>query len=190
MKRFLFIILTALLACAASQAATRKVVYVVMDGIPADYIERVHPATVFDVARHGGYARASTGGEIGGYSQTPTISAVGYMNILTGTWLNKHNVPGNSNLDPNYNYWSLFRIAKQQPAGRITVRYSSEPGNPRPTTSRSTSFVTVTSLRARPCGGLTAVRMSLPSIRSCAARLRSAYAPLRPILVGSICGCR
>ena len=121
MKRFLFIILTALLACAASQAATRKVVYVVMDGIPADYIERVHPATVFDVARHGGYARASTGGEIGGYSQTPTISAVGYMNILTGTWLNKHNVPGNSNLDPNYNYWSLFRIAKQQPIERKSV---------------------------------------------------------------------
>ena len=125
MRRFLFIILTALLACAASQAATRKVVYVVMDGIPADYIERVHPATVFDVARHGGYARASTGGEIGGYSQTPTISAVGYMNILTGTWLNKHNVPGNSNLDPNYNYWSLFRIAKQQPRNFTTALFSS-----------------------------------------------------------------
>ena len=125
MRRFLFIILTALLACAASHAATRKVIYVVMDGIPADYIERVHPATVFDVARHGGYARASTGGEIGGYSQTPTISAVGYMNILTGTWLNKHNVPGNSNLDPNYNYWSLFRIAKQQPQNFTTALFSS-----------------------------------------------------------------
>ena len=125
MRRFLFIILTALLACAASQAATRKVVYVVMDGIPADYIERAHPATAFDVARHGGYARASTGGEIGGYSQTPTISAVGYMNILTGTWLNKHNVPGNSNLDPNYNYWSLFRIAKQQPQNFTTALFSS-----------------------------------------------------------------
>ena len=145
MRRFLFIILTALLACAASQAATRKVVYVVMDGIPADYIERVHPATVFDVARHGGYARASTGGEIGGYSQTPTISAVGYMNILTGTWLNKHNVPGNSNLDPNYNYWSLFRIAKQQPQNFTTALFSSwtdnrtvliGAGNPRPTASR------------------------------------------------------
>lgn len=124
MKRILFVAL-ALLAIAGAQASTRKVVYVVLDGIPADYIERVHPATVFDVARCGGYARAYTGGEIGAYSQTPTISAVGYMNILTGTWLNKHNVPGNSNLEPNYNYWSLFRIAKEQKRDCKTALFSS-----------------------------------------------------------------
>lgn len=124
MRRLVFMIYV-LLACVAAQAATRKVVYVVMDGIPADYIERVHPATVFDVAAHGGYARATTGGEIGAYSQTPTISAVGYMNILTGTWLNKHNVPGNSNLKPNYNYWSLFRVAKEQKKNYTTALFSS-----------------------------------------------------------------
>lgn len=124
MKRILFVAI-ALLAIVGAQASTRKVVYVVLDGIPADYIERVHPATVFDVARHGGYARAYTGGEIGAYSQTPTISAVGYMNILTGTWLNKHNVPGNSNLEPNYNYWSLFRIAKEQQRDYKTALFSS-----------------------------------------------------------------
>ena len=61
-----------------------------LDGIPADYIERVHPKNIFDIASKGGYARAYTGGEVGAYSQTPTISAIGYMNILTGTWMNKH----------------------------------------------------------------------------------------------------
>lgn len=124
MKRVLFLAF-ALLVMTQAYAKTRKVVYVVFDGIPADYIERVHPATVFDVAEHGGYARAYTGGEIGGYSQTPTISAVGYMNILTGTWLNKHNVPGNSDLEPNYNYWSLFRIAKEQKRNFTTALFSS-----------------------------------------------------------------
>ncbi len=106
-------------------AKERKTVYIVLDGIPADYIERVRPKTVFDIANKGSYARASTGGEIGSYSQTPTISAVGYTNILTGTWVNKHNVPGNSNLKPNYNYWTIFRIAKEQRKDYKTAIFSS-----------------------------------------------------------------
>ena len=88
-------------------------------------IERVHPKNIFDIASKGGYARAYTGGEVGAYSQTPTISAIGYMNILTGTWMNKHNVNGNSNLNPNYNYWSLFRIAKNQNKDFKTALFSS-----------------------------------------------------------------
>ena len=91
MKR-LFLFLVVLLTLSTSYSKNRKVVYIVLDGIPADYIERVHPKTVFDIAEKGGYSRAYTGGEIGTYSQTSTISAIGYMNILTGTWMNKHNV--------------------------------------------------------------------------------------------------
>lgn len=109
----------------ALQGKTRKALYIVLDGIPADYIERVHPKNIFDIASKGGYARAYTGGEVGAYSQTPTISAIGYMNILTGTWMNKHNVNGNSNLNPNYNYWSLFRIAKNQNKDFKTALFSS-----------------------------------------------------------------
>ena len=115
-----------LLCCAQGLTAKqRKTVYIVLDGIPADYIERVHPKTVFEIAERGGYSRAYTGGEIGAYSQTPTISAIGYMNILTGTWMNKHNVNGNSNLKPNYNYWSIFRIAKSQEKDYKTALFSS-----------------------------------------------------------------
>lgn len=113
MKTCLSCLLLLFCLCSA-QAKTRKAVYIVLDGIPADYIERVRPTHIFDIARQGGYARAYTGGEVGGYSQTPTISAIGYMNILTGTWMNKHRVNGNSNLKPNYNYWSIFRLAKAQ----------------------------------------------------------------------------
>lgn len=124
MKR-LFLFLVVLLTLSTSYSKNRKVVYIVLDGIPADYIERVHPKTVFDIAEKGGYSRAYTGGEIGTYSQTSTISAIGYMNILTGTWMNKHNVKGNSNLSPNYNYWSLFRIAKNQDKDFKTAIFSS-----------------------------------------------------------------
>ena len=113
MKSVLFSVLALCMAFGVA-AKERKAVYIVTDGIPADYIERVHPRTIFDIASQGGYCRAYTGGEIGAYSQTPTISAVGYTNILTGTWVNKHNVPGNDNLKPRYQYRSLFRTAKEQ----------------------------------------------------------------------------
>lgn len=124
MKRLL-IFLWVVCCVTALQGKTRKALYIVLDGIPADYIERVHPKNIFDIASKGGYARAYTGGEVGAYSQTPTISSIGYMNILTGTWMNKHNVNGNSNLNPNYNYWSLFRIAKNQNKDFKTALFSS-----------------------------------------------------------------
>lgn len=104
---------------------TRKAVYIILDGIPADQIERLRPPAVFEIASEGAYARAYTGGEVGGYSQTATISAIGYTNLLTATWYNKHNVGGNSGLKPNYNYWTLFRIAKEQRKPFTTGLYSS-----------------------------------------------------------------
>lgn len=124
-KLLLFFIINFLGLATIFAAPKKKAVYIVLDGIPADYMERVHPQTIFEIADEGGYARATTGGEIGGYSQTSTISAIGYMNILTGTWMNKHNVKGNSNLEPNYNYWSLFRIAKEQHKDVRTALFSS-----------------------------------------------------------------
>lgn len=104
---------------------TRKVVYVVIDGVPADMIERLDLPNIQEIASHGCYARSYVGGTVGRYDQTPTISAVGYMDILTGTWVNKHNVPGNSNLKPNYNYWTLFEIAKKQDREVTTGLFSS-----------------------------------------------------------------
>ncbi len=106
-------------------AKTRKSVYIIIDGVPADQIERLQPPAIFDIASHGGYARAYTGGDVGEYSQTPTISAVGYTNLLTATWYNKHNVGGNDNLSPNYNYWTVFRIAEEQDRDVVTGLYSS-----------------------------------------------------------------
>ena len=120
---FLFIIsLFLLYQCGCKK---QKAVYIIIDGVPADQIERLHTPAIFEIASKGAYARAYTGGEIGGYSQTATISAIGYTNLLTATWFNKHNVGGNSNLSPNYNYWTIFRIAKEQSEYYKTALYSS-----------------------------------------------------------------
>lgn len=123
--RYLAGALMACMCCAAALAKTHKAVYIIIDGVPADMIERLQPPAIYDIAKDGAYGRAYTGGEIGAYSQTPTISAIGYTNLLTATWVNKHNVTGNDNLKPNYNYWTIFRIAKSQSRYFTTALYSS-----------------------------------------------------------------
>ncbi|HKO80733.1 MAG TPA: hypothetical protein VJU78_10065, partial [Chitinophagaceae bacterium] len=73
----------------SAQTKTKKAVFVIVDGIPADVIEKLDPPHFKKIASIGGFAKAIVGGEKDGYSQTPTISAVGYNSVLTGTWVNK-----------------------------------------------------------------------------------------------------
>ena len=95
-------------------AASPKAVFVIVDGIPADVIERVSTPTIDAIAAAGGYGRATVGGPIGEPGETPTISAPGYMSLITGTWANKHNVYGNYGISPDYDYWNLFRLARAE----------------------------------------------------------------------------
>ncbi|KAA3439930.1 alkaline phosphatase family protein [Rufibacter hautae] len=110
---------------AHAQSGKKKVVFVIVDGIPADVLEKQHTPNMDKIAAIGGYTRAHVGGEKDAYSQTPTISAVGYNSLLTGTWVNKHNVWDNNIKAPNYHYWSIFRFLKQQYPEKKTAVFSS-----------------------------------------------------------------
>lgn len=123
MKKFL-VVLIFTAAAIGSYAQKKKVVFMIVDGIPADMIEKLNTPALNAISKIGGYRRAYVGGEKGGYSQTPTISAVGYNSLLTGTWVNKHNVWGNDIKAPNYSYHNLFRLIETQSPAKKTAVFS------------------------------------------------------------------
>ncbi|UZD21517.1 alkaline phosphatase family protein [Algoriphagus halophytocola] len=110
--------LLALQACSTKEnqeePKAKKVLFVIVDGIPDDVIDTVATPNLDKIVTEGGLMKATMGGEKDAYSQTPTISAVGYNSLLTGVWANKHNVWGNSIKDPNYHYPTIFSIFKEQ----------------------------------------------------------------------------
>lgn len=128
MRKALLILLFSSFVFTYATGAKRKAIYIVVDGIPADQIERLQPPAIFDIASKGAYARSYTGGEVGAYTETPTISAPGYANLLTATWAYKHNVWGNDNLKVNYTITGHpFVLPRSR--RRTTPPASSQPGS-------------------------------------------------------------
>lgn len=125
LQKYLF--LTAVLFCAFALHAQnkqpqKKVVFIIVDGIAADMLKTNPTPRLDEIARAGAYSDAYVGGLKDGYSQTPTISAVGYNSLLTGVWANKHNVWGNGIKEPNYHYPTVFKIFKDaRPHGKTAV---------------------------------------------------------------------
>lgn len=98
----------------ATQDLTKKVVFIIADGIPADVIENATVSNLRKIQKIGQYTRAYVGGNKFTYSETATVSAAGYMSLLTGTWGHKHNVFDNDVEAPNYHYKNIFRLLKEQ----------------------------------------------------------------------------
>jgi predicted AlkP superfamily pyrophosphatase or phosphodiesterase len=116
MKRsitIVFFVFAGLLPSCGQKYKTPKAVFIIVDGIPADVIEKLNPPVLAEISKAGGFTRAFVGGAKGTYTETPTISAVGYNSLLTSTWVNKHNVWDNDIKDPNYHYKDIFRIAEE-----------------------------------------------------------------------------
>lgn len=128
--RFPFPILFSLLLMGSCQEqaqapqAPRKAVFILIDGISSDVIEKVETPTLDEIAAAGGYTRAYVGGETARYNETPTISAPGYMSMLTGVWAHKHNIWDNYEQSPNYAYWNVFRIAERADSTLKTAIFS------------------------------------------------------------------
>jgi hypothetical protein len=125
LKTIIFSICIGLSLSVMAQQKTRKVVYIIADGIPADVIERLDLPNFKKIIQAGSYHRIHVGGDKGAYNETPTISAVGYNSLLTGTWVNKHNVPDNNIKAPNYNYQHIFKLFKAQYPNKKTGIFSS-----------------------------------------------------------------
>ena len=113
-----------LLLVAFQSQSQKKAVLVLLDGIPTDVIERVNTPNMDAIASAGGFTKAYVGGLKDGYSRTPTVSAPGYMNMITGVWAHKHNVRDNAVNAPNYNYWNIFRIAETVNSSLETAIFS------------------------------------------------------------------
>lgn len=125
MKNFALFLVFIALAWGCQPAETpKKAVFIILDGIPPDVLERVSTPALDEIAGASGYTRAWVGGEKGGYNQTPTISAPGYMSLLTASWANKHNMWDNYEQSPNYNYWNIFRILETADTAYHTAIFS------------------------------------------------------------------
>lgn len=90
MKRACIVIAIVLLA--QLKTIAQKAVFIIADCIPADVVENISMPSLAKITAQGSYVRAHVGGDKGAYNETPTISANGYNSLLTGTWVNKHNV--------------------------------------------------------------------------------------------------
>lgn len=125
----LLILLTALVVAGCAQQPVEevrfpKVVFIIVDGVPADVIESTPTPNLDAISKGHGYTRSYVGGTPGHESESPTVSSVGYASLVTGTWSYKHNVWDNEIAAPNYSYWDIFRIARAHDPSIRTAIFS------------------------------------------------------------------
>ncbi len=112
-------------AASFANGQKKKALFVIIDGVSRDVLDSVPTPNLHAIAKEGALLNAYQGGERNEFNQTPTISAPGYNNVLTGVWYHKHNVPDNAIKAPNYHYPTIFRLYKDQYPNRKIAVFSS-----------------------------------------------------------------
>lgn len=103
-------------ASAHAESRAAKVLILGIDGLRADALAAVGPPAhaIRQLMDSGCYTyQAHTGAK--------TVSGPGWSSILTGVWLDKHNVPDNEFKNPNYKEYPHFfaRVREARPALRL-----------------------------------------------------------------------
>ncbi len=93
----------------------RRVLVVGIDGVRPDALQAANTPNMDALAANGAITYdAYAGGVLGTPTQQATSSGPGWSSILTGVWVDKHNVPNNSFSSPDYaNYPHFFTLIKQ-----------------------------------------------------------------------------
>ena len=110
MKRFLFLAVVLSAACGGdSTAKTPHALVVGIDGVRVDALQEADTPNLDGLIAEGTVTYdAFAGGELGTPTEQGTWSGPGWSSILTGVWIDKHQVAFNNFLDPNFDEYPHF----------------------------------------------------------------------------------
>lgn len=104
-KQFFYLIYGLIFLCLSNnqitQAQTRKVLIIGIDGTRADALMAANTPNIDALVRHSAYSYAAE-------TQYPTYSGPGWTSMITGVWSNKHKVTNNSFTSTNFGQYPTF----------------------------------------------------------------------------------
>ncbi len=112
--------------------STKHVLVIGIDGVRPDALKVSDTPNMDKLINAGAVSyNAYAGGEFGMETQQATSGGPGWSSILTGVWVNKHNVSDNGFSDPNYDEYPCFftRIKEVRPNAYLSSIVHWEPIN-------------------------------------------------------------
>ena len=118
------------IACSSDPLGNKHVLVIGIDGLRPDALQAADTPSIDALIAHGCVSyNAFAGGVLAMPTQQPTVSGPGWISILTGVWVNKHNVNDNKFEQPNYQEYPHFfkRIKESLPDAYLSSIVTWEP---------------------------------------------------------------
>jgi arylsulfatase A-like enzyme len=128
----IFITIIILLTCQNVVKKEKHVLVIGIDGVLVDALLVAKTPNIDSLVAHGAYSwNAYCGGELGTATEQKTSSGPGWSSILTGVWVDKHQVPNNDFEHPNYDQYPHFfeRIKEKKPKAFLSSIVNWKPIN-------------------------------------------------------------